>query len=664
MKKIILILILFISYNSYAYEKYDIQAQVDIIFNHKKLETKQKKLLLKVKFNKAILLLEKKEYEKAIKIFEKTKQILKIPSLLNIGISYYKLGSKKKAEIYFNKIYKTKNITYLSSYSYLSACFYLYKITNNDLYLKKIIKLSKKYKSLSENSKRILSDTYIILKEYKKALKVLSSMAKQLFLKQAMLHMKLNNLDKAKNLLSKAKSNTYNQEKLNLIYWIILLRDLKANDIVKFQEDINDIKKIKSQFKTNLKYPLEIFFNQNKYSPKNYMENISKFNISRQVDFIFYFAPFIFSNNEEILYDTTKGFIINSDKNIKNLEEMLKYNLELINIIKDDQIIRINKLKLLMKKNHKSYMYYNLALCYAQINDFYNASKYFSKAYKLNPGNKLYAIMSILSSQKINKTLTNLEYIKINIRSNNGSYKYFGHQLYKLIIDRKFISKITAKNYNKTALYYAIDYLHKMNDNKLTKKHILFKKYYKDPLVFLMTNVLRKKKENDLQYFARLQDTIPRQLNNNFLEGSFIVGNYYIDLLKSLGLFHKTNFLIQTNNSPTYLLLKAFNDLYKDKSKQTIHTLEYLQKQYKFENQYTMYLLVAALLHEKRYNDASIQISLINVLFKDNSSNFLTGIQLIQELKLKSAKEYIQEPFRHDLIDFKIKKFDELLESL
>ncbi len=662
MKKIIFILIFFLLSNSYA--KDTIEAQADIIFNHKKLKRNQKKLLLKVKFNKAILLLEKKEYKKAIKIFEDTRQILKIPSLLNIAISNYKLGFKKKAETYFYKIYKTKNIAYLHSYSYLSACFYLYKIKNDDIYLKKIILLSKKYKSLGENSKRILSDTYIILKEYKKSLIVLNSMKKKLFLKQAMLNIKLNKLQKARGLLSQAKNNTYNQEKLNLIYWITLFRDLKSNDIISFQENINDIKKIKSKFKTNLKYPLEIFFNKNKYSPKDYITFISKFNISRQIDFVFYFAPFIFSNNEEILYDTTKGFIINSSKNIKNLEEMLNYNVNLINIIKDDQIIRINKLKLLMTKNNKSYMYYNLALCYAQINDFNNAFKYFSKAYKLNPGNKLYAIMSILSSQKINKTLTNLEYIKTNIRSNNGSYKYFGHQLYKLIINKKFISKITAKKYNKTALYYAIDYLHTMNNNKLSTKHIFFKQYYKDPLIFLMNNVIRENKENDLQYFARLQDTIPLHLNNNFLEGSFTVGNYYIDLLKALGLFNKTNLLIQTNNSPTYLLLKAFNDLYKEKSNKTIDTLEYLQKQYKLENKYTMYLLVAALLNEKRYNDASIQISLINALFKDNTSNFLTGIQLIQELKLKSAKEYIKKPFHHDLIDFKIKDFDKLLEAL
>ncbi|WP_052502659.1 hypothetical protein [Halarcobacter anaerophilus] len=77
-----------------------------------------------------------------------------------------------------------------------------------------------------------------------------------------------------------------------------------------------------------------------------------------------------------------------------------------------------------------------------------------------------------------------------------------------------------------------------------------------------------------------------------------------------------------------------------------------------------MYLIVAALLEEKRYNDASLQISLIKAILNDNSADFLTGVQLIQELKLSSISQYMKEPYTDDLIDFRLKNFDELLESL
>ena len=51
-------------------------------------------------------------------------------------------------------------------------------------------------------------------------------------------------------------------------------------------------------------------------------------------------------------------------------------------------------------------MYYNLALCYAQIFDYHNAYKYFSKAYKLNPGNKLYSSMTLITANRIDLKLS------------------------------------------------------------------------------------------------------------------------------------------------------------------------------------------------------------------------------------------------------------------
>ena len=77
-----------------------------------------------------------------------------------------------------------------------------------------------------------------------------------------------------------------------------------------------------------------------------------------------------------------------------------------------------------------------------------------------------------------------------------------------------------------------------------------------------------------------------------------------------------------------------------------------------------MYLLVAGLLEAGRYNDASIQISLIKAILNDKDADFLTAVQLIQELKISSAKQYITQAYKDALIDFKLIGFDEYLESL
>lgn len=665
MKKIVLFILIISSYSTNLFGKKDIiDSQPEILFKYDKLKKNQEKLRLQVEFNKAILLLEREEYKKAIDILKETSSILKIPSFLNIGIAYYKLNQIDNALLYLNNIYEYKEAAFSATYSYISACFYLYQIKKERHYLETILEVTKKYKNLTEHSKRMVADTYIILKDYEKALAVLKSMDFPMELKKAMLYLKLNDYVNAERDLQKAYNKTLNQQKKNLILWLMVFRDLKANDLAKLKDNLEQIRKVKDYFNTNLEYPLQIFFNKNKYTTKEYLESITKFDDNRKVDFMFYFAPFIFSDNEEILYDISKGFIFKDKQNVQSLEDMVKYNSNFIDIIQEDPIIRVHKLKSYIEEDSNSYMYYNLALCYAQINDFHNAYKYFSKAYKLNPGNKLYSIMTIISAQKINKKLKDFDYIEQNIRSKDGMYKYFGQKLYNIFINNKFEVLFEPLTYQQTVFYKALDYLQKLEEDNISLEHPLFLDHYKDPLVYLMKSTVRRAGENNFMYFGRLQDETPLKINNNFLEGPLVITRYYIDLLKAIGLFYKADLSLDINQSPSYLRTKALRELYEGKPEKTIKILENLQKNYKLEDKYTMYLIVAALLEAGKYNEASIQISLIKAVLADSSADFLTGVQLIQELKLSSSSQYFIEEYKDDLIDFKLEKFDELLESL
>jgi tetratricopeptide (TPR) repeat protein len=659
----LLFVILFLS-SLYGNNKDLLQSQPEILFNYDKLKDYQKKLYLEVEFNKAILLLNKEQYKEAIKILEKTVEFLEIPSYLNIGIAYYKMGLIDKSVIYLNKIYTNKKSKKSNVYSFMSSAFYLYKISGDDKYLDSIVNNSKRFKNLSEHTKRMLADTYIILKQYDKAIKVLESMEFSLDLKKGMLYLKINNYEKAEIYLKKAKENTANVDTLNNILWMLVYRDLKTNDLEKLKENLDEINDRKSIFSANLKLPLELYFNKNKYSSEEYLDFLTNLKGNRKEDFMYYFAPFIFSDKFEIIYDSLKGFIFSSKDSLSSLEEMVKYNSGFIDIIKDDPIIRVNKLKSLIKPNTRSYVYYNLALSYAQINDFQNAYKYFEKAFRLNPGNKLYASMMLITAKRIDKKIKDEEYIVSNIKSSKGLYKYFGKTLYKLFVNETYSIKDEPLNYKKTVFYKSLDYLDKLSKNGDLNDHVLLKEYEKDPLIFLINFIQRKKNEADFTYFSRLQDTLPLSLNNNFIDTSLIVTKYYIDLLKALGLFHKADIVIAGNSKPSYLRTKAYKDLHFNKSDETIKILEYLQSEYNLENRYDMFLMVAALLDAGRYNDASIQISLIKAILNDSDADFLTGVQLIQELKISSAKLFIKKPYLDSLIDFKLVGFDEFLESL
>ncbi len=664
LKKVLLnFILLFFSISLFA-KNDNIDSQPEILFKYDKLKEKQEKFRLQVEFNKAILHLEKNEYIKAIKLLKETSKILKIPSLLNIGIAYYKLDQKENALLYLNNIYDYKELAFSNTYEYISACYYLYQIKKDKKYLETIIDITKKYKDLSEHSKRMITDTYIILKDYEKALKIINSMDFPVELKKAMLYIKIKDYTNAERFLEKAKNETFNQEKIDLIYWLMIYRDLKSNELEKLTDHLDEVNQRKESFRANLDYPLEIFFNKNKYTAKQYLEFITNFTSDRKKDFMFYFSPFIFSDNEEILYDNSKGFIFKDKQNVKSLEDMVAYNSRFIDIIQEDPIIRVNKLKSFIQEDSNSYIYYNLALCYAQINDFHNAYAYFSKAYKLNPGNKLYAVMTLISADKIGKNIKDFEYIEQNIKSKEGMYKYFGQLLYKLFINDSFELSFDPLNYEKTIFYKALDYLVKLEKNKIDLNHALFVDHYKDPLVYLMKFTIRREGENDYNYFARLQDNIPLKINNNFLEGPFIITEYYIDLLKGIGLFYNADLNLNGKQSPTYLKTKALRELYNNNPSESIKIIEKLQKDYLLEDKYTMFLMVAALLEAGKYNEASIQISLIKAILNDSGADFLTGVQLVQELKFSSASQYFKEAYLDSLIDFKLINFDELLESL
>ena len=664
-KNLVYKILLITSICSSLYAKTElIESQPEIIFQYDKLKKSQANLALQVEFNKAVLLLEKEKFNESIEILKKTALVIEVPSYLNIGIAYYKLNSIDNAIVFLNKIYQNKKNATSNTYSYMAACYYLYQISKDNKYLDTIIKVSKKFKSLSEHSKRMLADTYIILKEYKRALKVLKSMDYALPLKKALLHLKLKNYEKANILLSQAQANTLNPNTLDKIVWFRVFTDLKANNIDRLRDNLDLVKNRKSLFKTNQELPLEIYFNQNKYTPKQYLNFVQKFDDNRKADFIYYFAPFIFSDSEEIIYDSSKGFIFNSSNNLENLEEMVEYNAKFLNIVKLDPIIRVVELKKLIVKDTKSYIYYNLALSYAQISDFHNALKYFEKAYKLNPGNKLYASMTLITANRVKVKLKDKDYIDAVVRSKGGMYNYFGKEIYKLFINPEYKSDVTALAYKKTIFYKALDYLKLMNEGKATVNHDLLSKYYKVPLTYLMRLVYRKKGENIYAYYARLQDTIPLSLNNNFLEGPLIITKYYVDILKALGLFKKADLNIVGKKSPSYLRTKALKDLHFNKPDESIKTLEYLQNEFGLEDKYSMYLMVASLLEAGRYNDASIQISLIKAILKDKDADFLTAIQLIQDLKITSAKQFIKEAYKDSLIDFRLVGFDEYLESL
>ncbi len=669
-KSILLFLIILFPLVVYAKENKIVESQPQILFEHENLTSLQEKRELIVKFNTAVLNLEQGKYLKAISLFKESSKILKIASFLNIGIAYYKLDSEKNSYLYLKKIYDLKELQYKDKYSYFSAAYYLYKITKDKKYINEITKISAKAKRLTEHEKLLVVDTLILQKRYKYALDLLKDSENPSKLKIALLNIKLKNYAIAKANLDKAYIDAKGDDDKNDILWFKVFRDLISNDLANLSEDIIKIEERKKIFDTNKNMKLELFFNKNKFSSKDYFDKITKFSLDRKLDFVYYFAPFVFEDYDRIDIDSIKSFIIKDQNSINELNMMVKYNADFLKIIKLDPIHRVQVLQEMidLKYDTNPYEYYNLGLAYAQVYDYNKAYKNFKKAYSLEHGNKLYSVMTILTAKKLNFTInkTEKEFMVSNISSKKGTYKYLAKYLYKLFEDPtlKLDAKDLTNAQKKSIFFRALYFLENVDKNGINVTEPLLVEFSKDPFVKLLTLVSRHENENDYLYISRLQDELPKIYNNNFLKGSLVITDYYLDTLRALGIFYRTDFHIDNELSPSYLRMKAIIELYKDNPKESIRLIEYVQKKYDLESIDSFYILIASLFASNQNALAYVILSEIEFIYKDKDAMFLNGVKLIQDLKLNTAPQYFKYKLKGKLVDFKLVNFDEFLETL
>ena len=654
----------------FSLENKTIESQPQILFEHKNLKDAQSKRELLIKFNTAVLYLEQEKYQHAIALLKQSAKLLKIPSYLNIGIAYYKLKSNNNAYLYLKKIYNFKELQYKDRYSYFSACYYLYKLTNDKKYIEEITTISTKAKRLTSHEKGLLVDTLILLKKYKYALDTALDTKNISKLKIALLYIKLRDYANAKIYLSKATVEAKGDVAKNEVLWFQLFRRLKANDIVGLSDIITKIDDRKRIFKINKKLKLELFFNKNKFTPKEYFHKITNLSYEKRLDFMYYFAPFIFEDYDVMSKDETKGFIMKNQNSISELNMMIKYNADFLNVIKYDPIKRVQMLQAMIdeKFDTKAYEYYNLGLCYAQIYDYNNAYRFFKKAYDLDHGNKLYSVMTLLTINKQNIFIDKVykEFLVKNIVSKRGSYSYISQYLYKIFADGSVSldkKRLTIKQ-KKSIFFRALYFLDNVQNNKILKTEPLLVEFSKDPLVYLLSLIAREKDENEYVYISRIQDQLPKVYNNTFLKGSLVITDFYIDTLKALGLFNRTNFNIYNEDNPAFLRAKAIVKLYRGKPKETIDIIENIQNKYNLQSVDTFYILAAALFSSGEKELAYATLSEIELLYNDQDARFLSGIRLIQDMKLNSAQQYFKYKLSGKLIDFRLLNFDNFLESI
>ena len=230
----------------------------------------------------------------------------------------------------------------------------------------------------------------------------------------------------------------------------------------------------------------------------------------------------------------------------------------------------------------------------------------------------------------------------------------------QLTIDKE---KLDFKD-EKSIFFRGLYFLANIEKNGIVETEPLLLEFDKDPLVYLLNLVAKKENENQYVYISRIQDELPRVYNNNFLKGSMIITDFYLDSLFALGIFDRTDLDIANEKEPTYLRLQAIKNLYRDNPQHSIDLIEELQNNLNLQSIDSYYILAAALFAANKDDSAYITLSEIELLYNDRDAKFLSGIRLIQDLKLNSAVQYFNHKLEGKHIDFRLKNFDNFLESL
>ena len=220
-----------------------LKSHPDILFDYKNLVDSKNKIEIHLEFNKAVRLMEQKNYKEAIESFQKSSSLLQVPSYLNMAIAYYNIENFDEAKKYFSMIYENPENVYDESYAYMSSSYYLYQITNDEKYLESILATTKRASNLNEQTKALLVDTLILLKEYSKALDVLNTMEYEYDFKKALLYLKMQNFTQAEIFLERANAKTLNPELKQKILWLKVYKNLKTSDLVKLLENLVEIDK-------------------------------------------------------------------------------------------------------------------------------------------------------------------------------------------------------------------------------------------------------------------------------------------------------------------------------------------------------------------------------------------------------------------------------------
>ncbi|WP_236634665.1 tetratricopeptide repeat protein [Campylobacter armoricus] len=587
-------------------------------------------------YNLGVAQMKKKDYASAIENFKQSLELgeHKVAAAINLAVCYFNLGDKNKFDYYLElaKVYLPQDsksslydyylglINYYQGF-YPEALQMLIRTNNIENYQGESYYLGAKIYALLNSEKKAV-DFLLKQEEYEASLPL------------GLLYAKLGDYPKAKEYLEKASKIDSQTQRSKIA---LALVELKTNQYDNGAQILKTLfvkdKDIGSKY-----YGIKTILKKDISSIDIAQQNFAKRLITgkQQIyDLLFYFSPYRVFDVRQSMELITKADLGNFIQGYEYENELLVkskalsgVNVKLshaINLAFNFHLREANQeFKNLSEIYHAhDVIHYNLALTYAQLQDYNNAYKYFSTAYHLNPKNYIAGIFAIFCMDLAKKDYTKLANELLENLQADGTIDQ-NHNIYKYLLyltKNDFIATIpyldNLPNTNHNSPLELMFVIIAANGNNLDELRNQKIKELKELLkTDIISNILYFNSKNmnlDVKSYAKQAQIyfLNTKLNyDSLFGGAGIVKDSYITLMQITGLLNhvrndiKKRLSTSNKNSIGLVFALAYVDIFAKEYQEAYTLYNILIDDYKIKDAQTLFLAAVAAIGSNNPNSA------------------------------------------------------------
>lgn len=639
-------------------------------------------------YNLGVSRMNEGKFDQALESFKKSisKGENQSVSAINAAVCALKLNDKEKfkyyidlAQVYLPKEGKSK------LYDYYLALINYYKG-----YYPEALQMLQKIdiEPYADTAKYLSAKIYAKMDFDAKAIQQLNTQGNfESSLSLGLLYARMGEYDKAKRALNTAMKI---ERDFNQSLAALTLIDIKTGDYQNMLSRLQNIYKNNddSKYKILDKYKIKVRLNKDLFDINIAQNNFSKDILKKpknQFDLLFYFAPYqVFDSKQASLYikkANITDFVDDSadaDNYLTTGKALSSTNVRIANIINDalNQKLRLanNEFqKLLNDYPEHSILQYNLALTYAQMQNYELAYKHFSSSYHLNPKNYLAGAFAMFCGKLSDNDTTKLYNEILDNIAADPNFKANMQKSMLFLANADYVSMLPYLDESKkdTPLSLMFEAIIAKNNNLNNQVDVKIAKLRSELPQDVVANILYFNSLNsnlNIKEYAQNAQIHFKNLKIDYRSvfgGANIAREFYVSLMHIAGLLNlerqKFKDLINMSKDKDESVIQtlAYLDIFAQQYEEAYALYNVLIDDYGAKDTKTLFLAAVSAIGANNPNSAIVLLQLAKLTDKNNKESKAALGLLYQEIKNYEAaiSQYKTLPnnFKSEFFTFDIK---------